>query len=101
MSESNEQSRELMRRITAEIWDEGRLDLIDEYIAEELIDHIEVPASKSSAASDTERTPRPCEQRSRTFRTPLDLIVADGDIAVSYGRIVGTNTGEMIGHTSI
>jgi hypothetical protein len=43
MSESSEQSRELMRRITTEIWDAGRLDLIDEYIAEDLIDHIEVP----------------------------------------------------------
>ena len=31
------------------------------------------------------------------FRNPLDLIVADGDIAVSYGRMVGTNTGEMAG----
>lgn len=48
MSESSEQSRELMRRITAEIWDEG-------------------------------------------------LIVAESDIAVSYGRNVGTNTGEFMG----
>lgn len=31
------------------------------------------------------------------FRNPLDLIVAEGDIAVSYGRVVGTNSGEMMG----
>jgi len=31
------------------------------------------------------------------FRNALDLIVAEGDIAVSYGRNVGTNTGEFIG----
>jgi predicted ester cyclase len=31
------------------------------------------------------------------FRNPLDLIVAENDIAVSYGRNVGTNTGELVG----
>jgi predicted ester cyclase len=31
------------------------------------------------------------------FRNPLELIVADGDIAVSYGRNTGTNTGELMG----
>jgi hypothetical protein len=25
------------------------------------------------------------------FRNPLDLIIAEGDIAVSYGRIVGVH----------
>ena len=28
----------MMRRITAEIWDKGRLDLIDKYIAKDLVD---------------------------------------------------------------
>jgi predicted ester cyclase len=31
------------------------------------------------------------------FRNELDLVVGEGDIAVSYGRIVGTNDGEMMG----
>jgi hypothetical protein len=43
VAESSEQSRELMRRITTGIWDEGHLDLIDELIAADLIDHIEDP----------------------------------------------------------
>lgn len=37
MSESSEQSRELMRRVTSQIWDEGRLNLVDELIAEDLV----------------------------------------------------------------
>jgi hypothetical protein len=43
VSESSEQSRELMRRITREIWDEGRLELIDELIDEDRVDHIGPP----------------------------------------------------------
>jgi predicted ester cyclase len=31
------------------------------------------------------------------FRNPLDLVVAEGDLAVSYGPALGTNTGEMMG----
>jgi predicted ester cyclase len=31
------------------------------------------------------------------LRNPLDLVVADGDLAVSYGRITGTNTGDLMG----
>ena len=31
------------------------------------------------------------------MKNPLSLIVAEGDIAVSYGRVTGTNTGELWG----
>src|SRR5690242_6643236 len=31
------------------------------------------------------------------FRNPLDRVVGDGDIAVSYGRMVGTHEGELMG----
>ena len=30
-------------------------------------------------------------------RNELDLVVGEGDIAVSYGRIIGTNEGETMG----
>jgi hypothetical protein len=32
-----------MRRITDEIWNERRRDLIDELIAEDLVDHVDMP----------------------------------------------------------
>ena len=97
MSEASEQSRELMRRITAEIWDEGRLDLIDHYIAADLIDHIEDPTLESVGRERYRETAVKIRSAFPDFRNPLDLIVAEGDIAVSYGRNVGTNTGEFMG----
>ena len=97
MSEASEQSRELMRRITAEIWDEGRLDLIDHYIAADLIDHIEDPTLASVGRERYRETAVRIRSAFPDFRNALDLIVAEGDIAVSYGRNVGTNTGEFIG----
>ena len=38
-----EASKALMWRITEEIWNNGRLELIDELIAEDLVDHVELP----------------------------------------------------------
>ncbi len=33
----------ILRRITEEIWNQRRLDLIDELIAADFVDHVEVP----------------------------------------------------------
>jgi predicted ester cyclase len=97
VSESSEQSRELMRRITTGIWDEGRLDLIDELIAVDLVDHIEVPGLDGTGRERYRANALLMRTAFPDFRNPLDLIVAEGDIAVSYGRMVGTNTGQMMG----
>ena len=40
---ATEDSKALMWRITEEIWNNGRVEFVDEFIAEDLIDHLEVP----------------------------------------------------------
>jgi predicted ester cyclase len=97
VSESSEESRELMRRITTEIWDNGRIELVDELIAEDLIDHIEMPGLEGRGRERYRASVLMMRTAFPDFRNPLDLIVAEGDIAVSYGRMVGTNSGQMMG----
>lgn len=97
MSESSEQSRALMRRITSEIWDEGHVELIDELIAEDLVDHLDLPGLDGRGRDRYRASVEMMRQAFPDFRNPLDLVVAEGDLAVSYGRMVGTNTGEMMG----
>ena len=97
MSESSEESRELMRRITTEIWDKGRIDLVDELIAEDLVDHTEMAGLEGTGRERYRASVLMMRTAFPDFRNPLDLIVAEGDIAVSYGRVVGTNSGEMMG----
>ena len=43
MGTSIDDLKALLYRITEEIWNKGRLELIDELIAEDLIEHIELP----------------------------------------------------------
>lgn len=81
MSKSTEQSRELMSRIMREIWDEGRIDLIDELIAEDLVDHIEVPGLESTGRERYRANVVMVRTAVPNFRNPLDLIVAEGDSA--------------------
>jgi len=97
VSESSKQSAELMRRITAEIWDNGRVDLIDELLAEDLINHFEVPGIDGTGREQYRAQVEMTRSAFPDFRNPLDYVVAEGDLAVSYGRMVGTNTGEMMG----
>lgn len=39
-----EESKVLLPRITDEIWNNGHLDLIDELIGQDFVDHVEMPS---------------------------------------------------------
>jgi predicted ester cyclase len=65
--------------------------------AEDLVDHIEVPGLEVTGRERYRATAVMSRIAFPDFRNPLDLIVAEGDIAVSYGRNVGTNTGDWMG----
>ena len=87
----SEQSRALMRRITEEIWDHGRLDLIDELIAEDFVDHLELPGLEGSGRARYRASVEMTRAALSDFRNPLDAVVAEGDVAVSWGHMTGTH----------
>jgi len=97
MSEATERSRALMFRITREIWDEGQIDLIDELIAEDLIDHVDLPGLEGTGRDRYRASVEMMRAAFPDFRNPLDLVVAEDDFAVSYGRMTGTHLGELMG----
>ena len=93
---ATEDSRALMWRITDEIWNGGRMELIDELIAEDLVDHVDLPGLGK----------RPCpvssEHRDDSrglpgLSEPFHFVLADEAFAVSYGRSTGTHQGEFMG----
>jgi predicted ester cyclase/limonene-1,2-epoxide hydrolase len=87
----------LLRRIATEIWDEGKIDLIDELIDEDLIDHVEVPGLEGSGRERYRASLLMTRSAFPDFRHRLDIVMADGDLAMFYGRISGTNSGELGG----
>jgi len=94
---ATEDSKALMWRITEEIWNNGRLELIDELIAEDLIDHVEVDGLEGSGRARYRASIEMTRAAFPDYRNPLDFVLADGAFAVSYGRSTGTHRGEYLG----
>jgi predicted ester cyclase len=94
---ATEDSKALMWRITNKIWNEGRLELIDELIAEDLVDHVEVPGLVGSGRARYRASIELTRAGFPDFQNPLDFVLGDGAFAVSYGRSTGTHQGEYFG----
>ncbi len=94
---ATEDSKALMWRITDEIWNEGRLELIDELIAENLVDHVELPGLAGTGRARYRASIEMTRAAFPDYRNPLDFVLADGAFAVSYGRSTGTHRGEFMG----
>jgi len=95
MPSQTEESKALLRRITDEIWNNGRLNLIDELISDDLVDHIEVSALEGTGPERYSvtalRTAFP------DYREEIIWLVGEGDRAISFIRATGTHEGPLRG----
>jgi predicted ester cyclase len=94
---ATEDSRALMWRITEEIWNKGRLELIDELIAENLVDHVELQGLEGTGRARYRASVEITRAAFPDYQNPLDFVLADGAFAASYGRSKGTHQGEYLG----
>src|SRR5439155_15286418 len=97
MAEGTADSGALMRRMTEEIWNQGRVVLVDELIAEDLIDHVDIPRLDGAGRARYRASVEMTRAAFSDFLNPVDFIVADGDLAVSVGRNTGTHDGDLMG----
>jgi predicted ester cyclase len=95
--DQSEKSKALMWRITEEIWNQGRIELIDELIAEDLVDHVDLPGLDGTGRSRYRASLEMMRAAFPDYRNPLDFVVGEDALAVSYGRSTGTHTGEFMG----
>jgi predicted ester cyclase len=86
-----------MLRVTEEIWNEGNLDLVNELIAVDLVDHLDLPGLEGSGRERYRASVMIIRAGFPDFQNPIDFVVAEDDIAVSYGRMTGTNSGDLMG----
>jgi len=97
MSGQTEESKGLLRRITDEIWNKRRLDLIDELIAADFVDHIEMPGVEGSGREHYRASVTVMHSAFPDYREEILWSVAEGDRAVSYVRLTGTHEGPLYG----
>lgn len=97
MPTQTEESKALLRRITEEIWSNGRLELIDELISEDIVDHIEMPGAEGTGREHCHSTVLAVRGAFPDYHEEILWSVAEGDIAVSYTCLTGTHEGPLYG----
>jgi len=97
MPSQTEESKALLRRITDEIWNRGRLDLIDELISDDLVDHIEESGLEGTGPERYRASVTALRTAFPDYREEIIWLVGEGDRAVSFIRATGTHEGPLRG----
>jgi steroid delta-isomerase-like uncharacterized protein len=93
----SEENKAIARRIDAEVWNEGRLEVIDELVAGDYV-------STVVGVPEQIRGPQGFREFVVTYRTAfpdlqirIDEQIAEGDIVVTRWTGTGTHEGELMG----
>jgi predicted ester cyclase len=97
VNDRTEQSKALLRRITDEIWTGGDLGLIDELVAEDFVDHIDMPGLEGTGRDRYRASVTLIRDAFPDYREEILWLVGEDDRAVSYVRSSGTHQGILQG----
>src|SRR5580704_2833868 len=97
MIDRTEESKALLRQITDEIWTGGRLDLIDELISDQFVDHVDIPGLEISGRERYRASVELIRAAFPDYREEIMWLVGEDDRAVSFVRGRGTHLGNFQG----
>jgi predicted ester cyclase len=97
VSSQTKESSALLRQITEEIWTKGRLDLIDELISNDFVDHVEIPGLEGVGRERYRNSVQSVRTAFPDYREEIVWLIAEDDVAVSLALLSGTNTGPFFG----
>lgn len=96
MSPADADNKDLVRGFFEDVWNEGQLDRIDEYLAEDFVEHSPLPQAARGPAEYTEEA--------ELFQTAVPDItytiedtIAEGDKVAVRVTVRGTHEGELMG----
>lgn len=92
-----EANKELVRRMNDEVWGAGNLELIDEYVTEDYVEH-------NNASPEEIRGPAGYKENVEMVRAAFsdlemttDHLVAEDDTVVNHWTMTGTHDGPLMG----
>jgi predicted ester cyclase len=96
---SIEANKRAVRRLYEEAFTEGRLDVVDEVVADGMVNHTAPPGTPPG--------PEPVKRLIGSLRAAfpdgrivIEEMVAEGDVVVMRNRYLGTHRGEFMGHAA-
>lgn len=84
-------------RIYNEVFNEGKLDVVDEVIAADAIDHSPPPGSTGDTRDDLKEFARTFRDAFPDARFTVREMIAEGDLVAAYATFEGTHQGEFMG----
>jgi steroid delta-isomerase-like uncharacterized protein len=93
----SEENKALAARIPLEAFNEGKLEVIDELIPDDSIDHAPAPPGMPSGKEGLKILVTALRSAFPDLKIKIELEVAEGDLVAAYGTTTGTMKGEFAG----
>jgi len=93
----SEQNKALVARILLEAFNQGKLEVIDEVIADNHIDHAVLPPGLPPGKEGIKLLAKTLRSAFPDLKITIDFSVAEGDLVVQHGTATGTMKGEFAG----
>jgi steroid delta-isomerase-like uncharacterized protein len=93
----SEQNKAIAARIPLEAFNEGKLEVIDELIADDNVDHAALPPGMPPGKEGLKLLVTALRTAFPDFKITIKMQLADGDLVVGYATQTGTMTGEFAG----
>lgn len=93
----SEENKALLARVTLEAINRGKLEVIDEVVSSDFVQHGDVPAGMPSGREGLKASVAAMRQAFPDLNNTINLEIAEGDLVVQYVTITGTQQGEFAG----
>jgi predicted ester cyclase len=94
---SAEQNKAISRRIPVEVFEQGRVAVVDEICAPDMIDHGTPPPGIPQGREGIKAIALALRKGFPDIKYKIDHQIAEGDIVASYVTVSGTHKGEIFG----
>ncbi len=93
-----ERNKELVRRMTEEVWNKGNHEIMDELFSTDVVWHFLPDGSKTTSLEELRDHVRNHRKAFPDWAEEIKLIVAEGDFVAIHFRSTGTNEGSFLGN---
>lgn len=90
-------NKDLIKRFNDEVMSQGKMDVIDELVAEDLVEHAPVPPGFPEGRDGVKAFVKTFRDAFPDFKATTVAVVADGDEAWMQSTLTGTHKGEFMG----
>jgi len=94
---STEQNKAIARRIPLEVFEQGRLAVIDEIVVPDVKEHGDPPPGMPAGREGLKAVVSEMRKGFPDLKFSVDLQVAEGDFVAGYSTVSGTHKGEAFG----